>query len=608
MDSVSLPVVSATARPQAPPRGGAPARAGAAPAAAAARGARTDAGKSSDPHGTDESRSFDDVLSNVRSTKDDTTSTRSTIAKADDETDGPPTGSPDVGQAQSAVVVVPVPVPAVIPQHKAAETGPIDGGRGNDDRMGGGLAKPDGLAPAQSALPPVAMTAVAVAPQPQTAPGQGVPQEKEKRVPVAATETLASECATPSVAATPAAPSSAATVTGPSANKAVAPSDGGTAPRFELQTDRPGTSDGAHPAEPVPVTEASDRTSPSLTKTAPRIEAAASERGSEQSANVQSRLISEQQAAKPPADSPLTGVPAADAPAAPASPGGPQPDDPAARATTSAARRATSRAAAQAAITKAVRQDRPATETAAPAATQLAAGEVLRVVPQSSNISIGAESAKPSAKLELRRQETSDTVAIAAPGPAGHADTAASEHRSAGQGMAGQDAAPHAKVAAAASASANVVVAPPELRQAFERMVREVTSTGPTLDASSGAEVTDQIVRGMQLQVKGNVGEARITLAPEHLGEVVVEMRVEKDGVVATLRADTPAVRGWIATHQDDLRAGLADVGLRLDDLQVSERDSQRGRQHSPADQQPQTPRRPRRTSAGELPRFEVEA
>ena len=145
---------------------------------------------------------------------------------------------------------------------------------------------------------------------------------------------------------------------------------------------------------------------------------------------------------------------------------------------------------------------------------------------------------------------------------------------------------------ALASASASVVVAPADVRQAFERMVREVTSAGPTLDASSGAAVTDQIVRGMQLQVKGNVGEARITLAPEHLGEVVVEMRVEKDGVVATLRADTPAVRGWLATHQDDLRAGLADVGLRLDDLQVSERDSQRGRQQPPADQQPQTPRR----------------
>ena len=172
----------------------------------------------------------------------------------------------------------------------------------------------------------------------------------------------------------------------------------------------------------------------------------------------------------------------------------------------------------------------------------------------------------------------------------------------------GQDAAPQAKQLLVSATGNGVVVTSPDVRQAFERMLTGVTMAGPSLDASSGAAVTDQIVRGMQLQMKGNVGEARITLAPEHLGEVVVEMRVEKDGVVATLRADTPAVRGWLATHQDDLRAGLADVGLRLDDLQVSERDSQRGRQQPPAEQQPQTPRRSRRTSTGELPRFEVEA
>ena len=604
MDSVSLPVVSATAPPQAPPRGGAPARASASPAASAARGARTDAGKASGPHAADASRSFDDVLADVRGAKDDTTSTHTATARADDDTDEPANVSADAGQAQPAVVVVtPVAVPAIVPPHKAAETRHrIERGRGNHDRTGADPVNADGVAPAQSSLPPVAVTVVTVAPQPQTAPAQRVPQEKT--VPVAATETLASECTTPSAAA-PAAPSSTAAGPATSTKKTVAPSERGSPPRFDVQTERPGTSNVADAVEPVSVTETSDRTSPSLTKAAPHIEAAASERASEQSVDVPSRLVNEQKSAKPPADS-VPGTPAADAPAL-ASPVAPQPNDTAARATTSAARRATSRAAAQAVITKAVRQDGPATETPAPASTHQATGEVVRVVPQSSNSSsIGAESGKPSAKLELRRPEVADTVAIAAPGASGHADTAAGEHRSAGQGMAGQDAAPHAKVAAVASATA--VVAPAELRQAFERMVREVTSAGPTLDASSGAAVTDQIVRGMQLQVKGNVGEARITLAPEHLGEVVVEMRVEKDGVVATLRADTPAVRGWIATHQDDLRAGLADVGLRLDDLQVSERDSQRGRQQPSADQQPQTPRRPRRTSAGELPRFEVEA
>jgi flagellar hook-length control protein FliK len=119
------------------------------------------------------------------------------------------------------------------------------------------------------------------------------------------------------------------------------------------------------------------------------------------------------------------------------------------------------------------------------------------------------------------------------------------------------------------------------------------------------ATVDEQIIRGIQLQMRDGGGEARIHLRPEHLGDVIVEMRVERDGVVATLRADTAAARGWIATHQEDLRAGLAEVGLHLEQLTVSDREApQDQRRDRPQDE---APRRRRQATAGSE-RFEIDA
>jgi hypothetical protein len=128
---------------------------------------------------------------------------------------------------------------------------------------------------------------------------------------------------------------------------------------------------------------------------------------------------------------------------------------------------------------------------------------------------------------------------------------------------------------------------------------------GSSLPPAHGAAVQQQVVRGMFLQVRQGGGAARIRLSPEHLGEVVVEMRVHGDRVTATLRADTATVRAWIARHESDLRAGLADVGLQLDELQVREREEQPRDGHETPEPRPR--RRPR-AQAGDQPRFEVEA
>jgi hypothetical protein len=93
------------------------------------------------------------------------------------------------------------------------------------------------------------------------------------------------------------------------------------------------------------------------------------------------------------------------------------------------------------------------------------------------------------------------------------------------------------------------------------------------------ATVLPQIVKSMHVQVKAGGGDMTLTLTPEHLGTVTIELRVEHQKVSASLGADTAAVRGWIATHEQDLKAGLADLGLHLDEFVVRDDDPQQKRE-----------------------------
>lgn len=103
-------------------------------------------------------------------------------------------------------------------------------------------------------------------------------------------------------------------------------------------------------------------------------------------------------------------------------------------------------------------------------------------------------------------------------------------------------------------------------------------------DAPAGrqAEVPDltpQFVRSLRMQWQGGLGEAKFLLNPEHLGEVSVQLRVGPDGVTAGIQSASPLVRGWIATHADELREALAAHGLDLRALVVDEPPDER-RQH----------------------------
>lgn len=104
------------------------------------------------------------------------------------------------------------------------------------------------------------------------------------------------------------------------------------------------------------------------------------------------------------------------------------------------------------------------------------------------------------------------------------------------------------------------------------------TEFGGTIDAARGSILTTapaeeqaaQIVRSMRFQWRGPVGEAQLRLTPEHLGQVLVSVRVEHGTVNATLHADTPGAQQWIQAHQQQLRDALDAQGLRVAHLHVT--------------------------------------
>jgi flagellar hook-length control protein FliK len=117
-------------------------------------------------------------------------------------------------------------------------------------------------------------------------------------------------------------------------------------------------------------------------------------------------------------------------------------------------------------------------------------------------------------------------------------------------------------------------------------------ASGATLDA----EVPHQIVQAIRLQWTQGVGTARVTLQPDYLGDLRIDIRVDRGAVTAVLDASNPAVRQWIEGHESTLRQGLAEQGLTLDRLVVKDEqtppDAGAEQRRQPRDEQPPEPRR----------------
>ena len=105
------------------------------------------------------------------------------------------------------------------------------------------------------------------------------------------------------------------------------------------------------------------------------------------------------------------------------------------------------------------------------------------------------------------------------------------------------------------------------------------------------------IVQSIRLQSQNGVGTAVVNLDPGYLGTVSISLRVEKGAVTATVHAEHAQVRAWLEVNEPTLRQGLADQGLSLDRLLVSQNRSKEERGSSDArrrqdEQEPQKPPR----------------
>ncbi len=122
-------------------------------------------------------------------------------------------------------------------------------------------------------------------------------------------------------------------------------------------------------------------------------------------------------------------------------------------------------------------------------------------------------------------------------------------------------------------------------------------------DAEPSAGLGNQIVRSVRMAWRDGGGEALIRLHPEDLGEVLVTVKVSRGEVLATLRSAAPEVRTWLEEHSGVLKNALAQQGLHLDDLVVTdEGGSNHSRDGSQPDRQPRSGRG--RVRAG-LPEFD---
>ncbi|MGE0863996.1 MAG: flagellar hook-length control protein FliK [Vicinamibacterales bacterium] len=129
-----------------------------------------------------------------------------------------------------------------------------------------------------------------------------------------------------------------------------------------------------------------------------------------------------------------------------------------------------------------------------------------------------------------------------------------------------------------------------------------VVAAPVVVDAAAAAELPAQVVQSIRMQAIDGGGEAIVRLRPDYLGELVVAVKVENGAVTAALQSDTPAVRKWVESNEATLRQALADHGLQLDRLTVSdeapsadtgERESQEQRERE--DQQESQSRRQRK-------------
>lgn len=116
---------------------------------------------------------------------------------------------------------------------------------------------------------------------------------------------------------------------------------------------------------------------------------------------------------------------------------------------------------------------------------------------------------------------------------------------------------------------------------------------------AADGDVATQIVRSIKTSLKDGIGEARVRLRPDYLGEVRIELKVEGDRVSAVLQVERADVRQQVEQGSQSLRSTLAAQGLHLEELTVREDGSRQDRREG--ERREGNRRQARRPSGGQV-------
>jgi len=116
---------------------------------------------------------------------------------------------------------------------------------------------------------------------------------------------------------------------------------------------------------------------------------------------------------------------------------------------------------------------------------------------------------------------------------------------------------------AAAAPAGREATAPADASNAAE--TRESASGRPPLTPAG----FQRVVSAARMSAAGGGVQVRLTLHPESLGEVVVQVRWDRGALTAQLEAATPAARAALEGGLERLRTALAEQGIPVERLQV---------------------------------------
>ncbi len=268
-------------------------------------------------------------------------------------------------------------------------------------------------------------------------------------------------------------------------------------------------------------------------------------------------------------------------------------------------------------VTRAVGAAPFAQVTASPEQTQQAVPTAARPDVQPAAADIAAAVTAGVAPTDAARTQSAESAAaieMALPGKGtANQDAMAGQDQPNGQGRPSQEfmrfTAALAQVSPAAGEDAGRAPASVVAASAAPAPAAAVTTPiaaaapAPTTSAETpGPENVGRLVQAMRVIARPGAWEANVRLNPEHLGEVSIAVRVERNTVSAVVNAEAVGVRQWLESQEQAVRNGMAEHGLQLDRF-IVQRDGQR-RDAEP--QQQESRRQAPRRQAAPTERFEI--